>query len=86
MDLHTYIKLRWTDDEWQDQMIETTCGRTLFNEVVPNEVGFINEVLTKKALRDIIGMVTEGDRYGTCRAVPGRHQGPRFHERLPRWT
>jgi hypothetical protein len=28
-------------------LIETTCGRTLFNEVVPNECGYINEVLTK---------------------------------------
>ena len=38
-------------------MIETTCGRVLFNEVVPDEVGFINELLTKKSLRDIIGMI-----------------------------
>src|SRR5690606_16301051 len=30
---------------------------TLFNEVVPDEIGFINELLTKKALRDIIGRV-----------------------------
>ena len=38
-------------------MIETTCGRVIFNEHVPQEAGFINEVLTKKALRDIIGGV-----------------------------
>ncbi len=57
LDLHTFIKLRWTGVDGKSQMIETTCGRTLFNEVVPNEVGFINEVLTKKALRDIIGNV-----------------------------
>src|SRR5690606_30966619 len=35
----------------------TTAGRVIFNEFVPLEVGFINEVLTKKALRDIIGHV-----------------------------
>ncbi|MCW5900672.1 MAG: DNA-directed RNA polymerase subunit beta' [Flavobacteriales bacterium] len=57
LDLHTFIKLRWTGVDGKSHMIETTCGRTLFNEVVPNEVGFINEVLTKKALRDIIGNV-----------------------------
>ncbi len=57
LDLHTWIKLRWTGVDGKSQMIETTCGRTLFNEVVPDEVGFINEVLTKKALRDIIGKV-----------------------------
>jgi len=39
------------------KMIDTTCGRILFNEHVPHEVGFINDVLTKKALRDIIGRV-----------------------------
>ena len=57
LDLHTWIKLRWSDKDGKTQMIETTCGRTLFNEVVPKEAGFINEVLTKKALRDIIGRV-----------------------------
>jgi len=57
LDLHTWIKLRWTGVDGKGRMIETTCGRTLFNEVVPNEAGFINEVLTKKALRDIIGRV-----------------------------
>ena len=38
-------------------MIETTVGRVLFNEFVPDEVGFIDQLLTKKALRDIIGQV-----------------------------
>ena len=38
-------------------MIETTCGRVLFNQMVPEEVGYINELLTKKSLRDIIGRV-----------------------------
>jgi DNA-directed RNA polymerase subunit beta' len=32
-------------------------GRVLFNEFVPPEIGFINELLTKKSLRDIIGRV-----------------------------
>ena len=36
---------------------KTTVGRVLFNQVVPPQVGYINEVLTKKSLRDIIGMV-----------------------------
>ncbi|MCL2073352.1 MAG: DNA-directed RNA polymerase subunit beta' [Marinilabiliaceae bacterium] len=37
--------------------IETTVGRILFNEVVPPKMGYINELLTKKSLRDIIGQV-----------------------------
>ena len=35
---------------------ETSVGRVMVNEFVPKEVGFINEVLGKKSLRDIIGM------------------------------
>ncbi|MGB1283473.1 MAG: DNA-directed RNA polymerase subunit beta', partial [Polaribacter sp.] len=37
------------------KIIETTVGRVLFNEVVPAAAGYINEVLTKKSLRGIIG-------------------------------
>jgi DNA-directed RNA polymerase subunit beta' len=58
--LHASIKVRTHDvvnGEHVTRLIETTCGRVLFNDVVPYEVGFINEVLTKKSLRDIIGKV-----------------------------
>ncbi|MGC6432927.1 MAG: DNA-directed RNA polymerase subunit beta' [Crocinitomicaceae bacterium] len=61
LDLHAHIKVKSYDlnsnGEPELMMIETTCGRVLFNEDVPREVGFINEVLTIKALRDIIGKV-----------------------------
>ena len=36
---------------------ETTIGRIMFNQVVPKEVGYINELLTKRSLRDIIAVV-----------------------------
>ena len=39
------------------EFIETTVGRVLFNQAVPAQVPFINEVLTKKALRGIIANV-----------------------------
>ncbi|MBL0257183.1 MAG: DNA-directed RNA polymerase subunit beta' [Bacteroidetes bacterium] len=39
------------------EMIKTTVGRVLFNQVVPEAAGYINQLLTKKALRDIIGEV-----------------------------
>jgi DNA-directed RNA polymerase subunit beta' len=38
------------------KIIQTTA-RVLFNEVVPEAAGYINDVLTKKNLRDIIGHV-----------------------------
>jgi DNA-directed RNA polymerase subunit beta' len=45
------------DGTLSNKVIETTLGRILFNQVVPREVGYINELLTKKSLRDIIGYV-----------------------------
>ncbi len=57
VDLHAWIKVRWNNPDGTTQLIETTVGRVLFNAVVPHEVGFINELLTKKSLRDIIGRV-----------------------------
>jgi DNA-directed RNA polymerase subunit beta' len=58
--IHTIIKVKVDDlvnGKLEKKMIETTVGRVLFNEVVPKEAGFINELLTKKSLRDIISNV-----------------------------
>ena len=59
LDLHAAIKMRFEDNEGNVSLIDTTCGRVLFNEYVPKEVGYINELLTKKSLRDIIAHVLE---------------------------
>ncbi len=57
VDLHAGIKVRIAAkvEGEKSQIIETTVGRVLFNQVVPAGVSYINELLTKKALRDIIG-------------------------------
>ncbi|WP_172919383.1 DNA-directed RNA polymerase subunit beta' [Capnocytophaga canis] len=61
LNLNAFIKVRVRDlgenGEEVYKVIETTTGRVLFNEVVPREAGYINEVLTKKSLRDIIGHI-----------------------------
>ncbi|MBN2486653.1 MAG: DNA-directed RNA polymerase subunit beta' [Bacteroidales bacterium] len=60
VELHTMIKVRTKDidnGKLVDKIIETTVGRVIFNQCVPQEVGYINEILTKKSLRDIIGKV-----------------------------
>ena len=60
VDLHSIIKVRTSvkeGEEFTTKLIETTVGRVLFNEHVPSEVGYIDQLLTKKALRDIIGDV-----------------------------
>ena len=61
LDLHAKIKVRLPKDQTDlskgYELVETTAGRVIFNQVVPKEVGYINEILTKKSLRDIIGRV-----------------------------
>ena len=41
----------------ETKVIETTVGRVILNKSTPREVGFINELLTKKTNRKIIGMI-----------------------------
>ncbi len=59
VDLNATIKVKTKDlnskNDLVDKIIDTTVGRVLFNEKVPERAGFINQVLTKKSLRDIIG-------------------------------
>ncbi|WP_250434025.1 DNA-directed RNA polymerase subunit beta' [Hanstruepera flava] len=59
VDLNAAIKVRTWDFNEEGkltlQIIDTTVGRVLFNEKVPHHAGFINQVLTKKSLRNIIG-------------------------------
>ncbi|MGJ1196179.1 DNA-directed RNA polymerase subunit beta' [Sphingobacterium spiritivorum] len=63
IDLHAFIKVktkvRNKDGEIVDTLLETTVGRVIFNQIVPEEMGFINELLTKKSLRNIIGEIVK---------------------------
>jgi DNA-directed RNA polymerase subunit beta' len=70
VDLHTMIKVRiedFTGEKPVRRIIETTVGRVLFNEVVPKEVGYINELLTRKSLREIISNVLK--KTGTAKTA-----------------
>ena len=61
LDLHAYIKVkvnvRNENDVLEKKLLETTVGRVLFNQFTPVEVGFVNQLLTKKSLREIIGNI-----------------------------
>lgn len=60
VDLHALVKVKVNlreKEKFFNRIIETTVGRVLFNQVVPKKVGFINESLTKKSLREIIGKI-----------------------------
>jgi DNA-directed RNA polymerase subunit beta' len=61
VDLHAWIKVKAdVRDEHGNisrKLIDTTVGRILFNQHVPKAVGFVNALLTKKNLREIIGNI-----------------------------
>ncbi|MDH7605111.1 MAG: DNA-directed RNA polymerase subunit beta' [Melioribacter sp.] len=49
VDLHARIKVKY-----EDKLLETTVGRVIFNQIVPKEMGFINELLVKKTFSGLI--------------------------------
>ncbi len=62
LDLHAWIKVKANVREGGKlvkKLIDTTVGRVIFNQFVPIEVGFVNALLTKKNLREIIGDIIE---------------------------
>ena len=59
VEVHAKIKVRLDSGE----MCKTTAGRVLFNEFVPDNVGYVNVVLTKKNLRGIIARVLNATNF-----------------------
>jgi DNA-directed RNA polymerase subunit beta' len=62
VDLHAWIKVKANvleNGELKNKLFDTTVGRVIFNQFVPKEVGFVNALLTKKNLREIIGDIIE---------------------------
>ncbi len=61
VDIHAKVKVyvRDLDEDGEpvQKLVETSVGRVIVNQHTPTEVGFINEVLSKKSLRDILGKV-----------------------------
>jgi DNA-directed RNA polymerase subunit beta' len=68
VEIHSSIKVMvktWYDDggsrmaEAQTHLIETTVGRVIFNRILPEDVQFVNEVLEKGGVKDLIADVYE---------------------------
>ncbi len=68
VEVHTKIKLyisTWYDEEEnrlpepESRLIETTIGRVLFNQVLPEEIQFVNQVLDKGGLKDLVAQLYE---------------------------
>ena len=59
-DLHAQVKVMVddiVDGKPCRHMVETSVGRVIVNGIIPKEVGFVNKIVSKKSLRDIIADV-----------------------------
>ena len=60
-DLHAQVKVvvKDLDENGQlvDKMVETSVGRVIVNGIIPEAVGYVNKIISKKSLRDIIADV-----------------------------
>ena len=62
-DLHAKVKCivdDVVDGKPVRHMVETSVGRVIVNQIIPDEVGFFNDVISKKTLRGIISDVIKG--------------------------
>ena len=66
VDIHTPIKLKtetWYDEQGErlpealSALIETTVGRVLFNHILPEELRFVNRVLDKSAIQELVSEI-----------------------------
>ena len=59
-DLHALVKVvvdDMVDGQPERHMVETSVGRIIVNGIIPKEVGYVNEIISKKSLRGIIADV-----------------------------
>ncbi len=63
VEIHSVIKIytqTWYDDEGvrlsepQERLVETTVGRVIFNMVLPDELRFVNRVLDKGSIQELV--------------------------------
>jgi DNA-directed RNA polymerase subunit beta' len=68
VEIHTHIKLKiftWYDDqdnrlaEPEERLIDTTVGRVIFNRILPADMQFVNWVLDKGSLKDLVAELYE---------------------------
>ncbi len=61
VELHATVKCRVrvknAKGKFEMKLMDTTMGRIILNQVMPDAVGFVNKLLGKKALKDVIGNI-----------------------------
>ena len=76
VDIHAPVKVRVTDinenGEFVKKTVETSVGRVIVNEIIPKEIGYFNDIISKKTLRDIISKVIKAVGVArTCQFLDG---------------
>jgi len=70
VDLHAYITVRVqqpkSDGSFETKRIETTVGRVIFNQVVPKSLPYIDELLSKKNLKQVIAYILKETNFPTA--------------------
>jgi len=75
--LHAAIKVR--DARTDGEFIQTTPGRIIFNEVLPEELGFHNHVMDRKALKDVVALCQQRIGNELTAEVVDQIKGLGFH-------
>jgi DNA-directed RNA polymerase subunit beta' len=68
VDVHARVKV-WYGDETsgEGELVSTTIGRVVFNTIIPEGFGFVDEVMTKKRLEQLVGDIhRQYGNYQTC--------------------
>ena len=68
IEINALIKIKAVEKGGKFQDLETTCGRIIFNQVLPEDFPFINKVLNKKSLQEIVSLLIEN--YGIEKTAP----------------
>ncbi len=57
LDIQARIKIYLLEKKKKPELIETTCGRIIFNDALPSNISFINEKIDSEKLSELIGQM-----------------------------
>ena len=67
VEIHARIKLWRETEDGAGEVIETTVGRVVFNTIIPDDFGYVNEVMNKSRLENLVGGIHRA--YGNYRTA-----------------
>ena len=80
VDKHAEIKVRFTDTEsGEHELLETTVGRLLFNQIMPPGMAYVNQSFNKRSLAELVGEVHAENGTTVCMQFLDRLKELGFH-------